>query len=77
MMQTTKTYRFRCSARASRPVSTKCDIMQLTTVCNPEVDMETNAIVLMARLRTLQLVKDPVTTWLSTLNTLHDVQEFP
>jgi hypothetical protein len=39
--------------------------------------METNAIVLMARLRTLQLVKDPVTTWLSTLNTLHDVQEFP
>ena len=58
------------------PVSTKCDIIQLTKSCNQEVDMVANSALLIDRSGALQLLIDLTSTWMFTLNTLHDVQEF-
>ena len=38
--------------------------------------MVANSTMLIERLRTLQLLRDAISTWMFTLNTLHDVQEF-
>ena len=49
---------------------------RLTKFCNQQVDMVANSTMLIERLRTLQLLRDAISTWMFTLNTLHDVQEF-